>query len=358
MYENETYESILNRILERMPATVDKRESSFLYNAAAPIAVELQNMYIALDNILNITFFDTADREGKLKRCMERGIDISQFDATSAVCKLSVIPNTLEIPVGTRFSYGDINFVVTEKITDGSYFVKCETTGTVGNVTGDVTPIEYIEGLEKCTILQIYKWGEDDSEISQIDEAYYASLHSQAFGGNRRDYIEKMKSIDGVGGVKVYTAAEWKGGGTCKLVFSTSGHTKPSEEFVATIQEQIDPLESRGAGYGIAPIGHAVTVAGVSEETVSVSMKLTYQPGYTWQDVSEYVTRAIDKYFELLNANWDSVENIIVRISQIEAQVLDVAGVIDISEVMLNDSTANVTIEKDSIVKRGDINAK
>lgn len=357
MYENETYESILDRILARMPSTVDKRESSFLYNAAAPIAVELTNMYISLDNILNITFFDTADREGKLQRCMERGIDTSQFDATNAVCEISVVPSSLEIPIGTRFNHGDINFAVTEKITEGAYYVECETPGTAGNVTGDATPIEYIQGLERCTITKIHIWGEDEAEISQIDDVYYSSLNSQAFGGNRTDYINKMKSIAGVGGVKVYSAAEWQGGGTCKLVFNTSAYTKPTPEFVATIQEQIDPLENQGAGYGIAPIGHTVTVAGVSEEAVNVSMKLTYQDGYTWQDVSEHVINAIDKYFESLNEKWDSMDNIVVRISQVETRILDVAGIIDISGVTLNGSSSNITIEKDSIVKRGDVNA-
>lgn len=357
MYENETYESILDRILERMPSTIDKRESSFLYNAAAPIAVELQNMYLALDNILNITFFDTADREGKLQRCMERGIDTSQFDATYALCEISVVPSSLEIPIGTRFNHGDINFAVTEKITDGAYYVECETSGTVGNVTGDVTPIEYIEGLERCTITKIHKWGEDEAEISQIDDIYYSSLNSQAFGGNRTDYITKMKSIAGVGGVKVYSAAEWQGGGTCKLVFSTSAYTKPTDEFVATIQEQIDPIANQGAGYGLAPIGHTVTVAGVSEETVNVSMTLTYQDEYTWKDVSEHVTNAIDKYFQMLNESWDSIDNIIIRISQIETRILDVAGIIDITDVTLNDSSTNLAIDKDSIVKRGDVNA-
>lgn len=357
MYEEQTYDVILDRILARMPDTMDVRESSFLFNASAPIAVELQNMYLALDNILNITFFDTADREGKLQRCKERGIDVTQFDATRSVCVMETKPSSIDIPIGSRFNYNDLNFIVIEKVADGTYRVQCETFGTSGNVTGEVTPVDYINNLESAEITTIYQWGEDEADESLIDESFYASLNSQAFGGNRADYIEKMKKIAGVGGVKVYSAAEWKGGGTVRLVFTTSSYTKPADSFVDSIQTQIDPLENQGAGYGIAPIGHTVTVEGVSEASVDISMALTLDSGYVWEDVSEYVEQAIDSYFESLNAEWESLSNIIVRISQIEARILDIVGIVDVSGTTLNGTDSNLVVDKDSIVVRGNVNA-
>lgn len=355
MYENVTYETILNRILERMPETVDKRESSFLYNAAAPIAVELQNMYLALDNIINITFFDTSDRTGKLQRCKERGVDIAQFDATPAVCILHTTPQSVEIRIGTRFNLADMNYVVTEQISAGTYYVECETVGAVGNATGNVTPMEYIDGLETCSIDEIYRWGEDEAGVEQINEAYYASLNSQAFGGNRADYIAKMKSIAGIGGVKVYSADEWRGGGTCKLVFTTSAHTKPTKAFVDSIQEQIDPTQNQGAGYGIAPIGHIVTVAGAEETTVTVSMTIVLYDGYALDDVRTQIESVIQEYMDSLNEEWDTVNNIIVRVSQLETRVLDIAGIIDIMNVTINGAAENLTVDKDSLVKRGNV---
>lgn len=357
MYENETYEGILDRVLSRMPSSLDTRETSFLYNASAPVAVELQNIYLALDNILNITFFDTSDREGKLQRCKERGIDTTQFDATKSICVLETMPSTLDIPIGTRFNYDTINFAVIEKISNGVYRVECEENGTMGNVTGSVTPIDYVTGLESSEITSIYRYGEDEADETLIDEAYYNSLNSQAFGGNRADYIEKVKKIAGVGGVKVYSGAEWQGGGTVKLVVTTSAYTKPTDEFIAAVQTQIDPLQNQGEGYGIAPIGHTVTVMGVSESTVDISMALALQTGYTWEDVSEYVNKAIDSYFESLNSEWEDADSIIVRISQIETRILDVTGIIDISDTALNGDKNNLTVDKDSIVVRGSVNA-
>lgn len=40
MYENVTYEDILQRMLDRVPDSMDKREGSIIYDALAPAAVE------------------------------------------------------------------------------------------------------------------------------------------------------------------------------------------------------------------------------------------------------------------------------------------------------------------------------
>ena len=46
MFEEYTFEQIMNNMMTRVPNTIDKRQGSVIYNALAPAAVELQNMYI------------------------------------------------------------------------------------------------------------------------------------------------------------------------------------------------------------------------------------------------------------------------------------------------------------------------
>lgn len=89
---------------------------------------------------------------------------------------------------------------------------------------------------------------------------YFDSLNSQAFGGNIADYREKVNGISGVGGVKVYPA--WNGGGTVKLVIIGSDYGVPSDELIRAVKDTIDPEVDAGKGYGLAPIGHVVTVEG------------------------------------------------------------------------------------------------
>lgn len=44
MYEEQTFDAIMQRMLERIPDTLDKRESSPVYMALAPAAVELLSL--------------------------------------------------------------------------------------------------------------------------------------------------------------------------------------------------------------------------------------------------------------------------------------------------------------------------
>ena len=107
MYKDITYEDILERMLDRVPDDVDKREGSVIYDALAPAAVEMQLMYIELDVILNETFADTASRENLIRRAAERGIAPKR--AVKAVLKGEFTPDTLEIPIGNRFSCDALN---------------------------------------------------------------------------------------------------------------------------------------------------------------------------------------------------------------------------------------------------------
>ncbi len=58
MYEAQTYEAILSRMLQKalsINGNLDTREGSLVWYGDAPAAVELQNLYIALDTVLNET---------------------------------------------------------------------------------------------------------------------------------------------------------------------------------------------------------------------------------------------------------------------------------------------------------------
>lgn len=357
MYESITYEIILNRMLKRVTEnakkqgiSVDTREGSLIYMAIAPAAVELQNMYIELDTILNESFADTQSREYLIKRCAERGVFVKE--ATKAV-RRGIF--NINVPIGSRYSLNTLNYVVTEKIIDGEFKLECETPGEIGNIeSGELIPIDYIEGLTSAILVDVLIVpGEDEENTEHLRDRYFASLNSQAFGGNVADYKEKVSLLDGVGGVKVYPV--WNGGGTVKIVFINSEYNMPSETLVYDIQTQVDPIQNQGKGVGIAPIGHIVTVLGCEETTVNIRTKITFEDGWNWEAVKPYVENAIDEYFKELSKEWDSSENIIVRRSQIETRLLSLSGILDIANTTLNGSSENLVIVSDNIPKRGTI---
>ncbi|MFR0924504.1 MAG: hypothetical protein ACLSGI_07635 [Butyricicoccaceae bacterium] len=70
-----TFDYIMNRMLESVPDTVDKREGSIIYDALAPAAAELVKCYMELD-VDDANIFDTASLQYLMLRCKERGVAI------------------------------------------------------------------------------------------------------------------------------------------------------------------------------------------------------------------------------------------------------------------------------------------
>ena len=348
MYEEISYEHILQRMLGTISSGIDKREGSIIYNALAPAAVELQNMYIELDVILNEAFADTQSRPYLIKRAAERGIVPSQ--ATKAIVK-GVF--NIDVAIGSRFSLGDINYVVLQQIASGQFKLECETKGERGNQIGMLLPINYIGGLAHAEVTEILIPGEEEEETEALRQRYFDSLQSQSYGGNIADYREKTMALAGVGGVKVYPV--WNGGGTVKLVIIDSTYSVPTSALIDSVQSAVDPVANAGQGEGFAPIGHVVTVDGVASTTVDIASTIAYQEGWSWIDIEPYVNTAIDEYFNELASNWDTNENLIVRISQIEARLLNLTGIVDIENTTLNTLAQNLVLEGNSIPIRGGV---
>lgn len=355
MYKELTFNAILERMLDRISSTKDKREGSQVYDALAPTAVELFNAYILLQGVLMEMFPDTATRNYLIKHCAERGL--TPKPASPATVEGEFTPTNLEIPIGARFSHEDLNYKVTKKIADGSYELECETLGTIGNgVTGRLIPIDYVEGLQTANIVKLSIPGEDDEDTESLRARYFASINSEAFGGNKIDYEQKILSISGVGQVKVYSASQWNGGGTVKCVIVDSDDHVPTEELVDEVQTIIDPEGNYGEGNGIAPIGHFVTIVGAYNTVINITASFTYKRDYSWDKVKENVKTAIDNYLASLNERWSGLDKIRVRISHIESAILNVEGILDIQNTSINGKEENLAVDKDSLVSRGTIN--
>lgn len=345
------FEEIMSRVLDRIvqsDSTLDTRVDSVIYNAVAPAAYELSLMYNELNKILDETFVDTASRDSLIKRCKERGI--KPKSATKAILKGKF---NMDVPISSRFSNDSLSYIVTEKIASGIFKLECEAYGSVGNWNyGKIIPIDNISGLEIAEITELLIAGEDDEGTETLRERYYSSLGSQAFGGNKADYKEKIKLISGVGGCK--TERAFAGGGTVKVVLIDSMYNKPSAELISLVQNTVDPIGVQGEGVGIAPIGHIVTVSAANESQIDIETTITYQAGWGFVDSKTYIEEAIDGYFLQLSKDWEDQEALIVRISQIETRLLNVPGILDIANTMLNSKAQNLILGTYNIPVRGD----
>lgn len=401
MYENMTYETILRRMLGRVPDKFDKREGSVIFDTHSPTAIELQILYLELDTILRESFGDTASREFLILRCRERGI--KPYPASCAILKGTFTPESVDV-IGKRFSLGTLNYIVLENTSGTEYRVQCETPGIIGNQrTGQLIPIEYIEGLETAYLTQVIIPGEDEEDTESLRTRYFDSFDASAFGGNQRDYIEKTNAIQGVGATKVtrvwnsdihpaemipganveawyetvkssgvdedvkawlgtvYKAASEKKltvGGTVLLTILSSDYGVPTEELVQTVQTAIDPEVNAGEGLGIAPIGHVVTVKPVDEVKVTVAADITFEVGeYGWDNLQSAMNEAVEAYLLELRKTWASGPYIVVRVSQIETRLLGIKGIVDIRGTKLNGEEENLTLGEYQVPTFGEVKA-
>lgn len=187
MYEGQTYDLILKRMLARVSNKMDKREGSVIWDTHSPTAIEFQILYLELENIIKEGYASTASREFLILRCKEHGI--TPYPATKAVLKGAFTPATVDV-IGKRFSINTLNYVVTEKISAGIYKVQCETAGIIGNqFLGRMLPIEYVKGLQTAELTEVLIPGDDEEETEALRKRYLSSLSPIAFGGNRADYM-------------------------------------------------------------------------------------------------------------------------------------------------------------------------
>ena len=178
----------------KVPSDVDKREGSIIFDSLAPNSIEYELLYASLDYFLKNTFGDTANREWLIERAKERGLE--PYPATHSTARAVFKPATLEIPIGSRFSYDDIDFAVTEKQSEGVYLMQCETAGTVGNVpAGKLIPNDYINNLATAYLEEIIIPAEDEEPTEEFRARYLKSFDGQAYGGNITDYKEKVIKI-------------------------------------------------------------------------------------------------------------------------------------------------------------------
>ena len=104
-------------------------------------------------------------------RAAERGL--KPQPASPAVLQLSITPTTLHLPMNTRFSIGELNYYVSADRGSGKYEITCETAGEAGNdYTGTVIPIEYVDGLETCSISAVVIPGEDEEDTEVFRQRY------------------------------------------------------------------------------------------------------------------------------------------------------------------------------------------
>nr|WP_325301114.1 baseplate J/gp47 family protein [uncultured Oscillibacter sp.] len=346
------YTALLAAMLDRVPNTYDKRDTSPIQTALGPAAWALEGYYLILDQVQRSAFIQTAAGQPLDYLAVIGGL--TRYPASAAV-RLGVFD--APVPAGARFSTiggaDSINFVVTAATeTAGEYHLTAETPGAIGNeYTGPILPITTIPGLTSAVLAGILIPGDEEEDDEALRARLIEALNEKPFGGNIASYRTFINGLDGVGGVQIYPT--WNGGGTVKCSVLGADLLPASPTLVEKVQLAVDPPPNQGLGLGTAPIGARVTVTAPTAVTVDVSAELALAPGISITQVQPLVEGAVERYLLEIRRAWATPVNATtnqyasdVYLSRILAAIVGTTGVINARGAVLNGAAEDLALQE------------
>ncbi|WP_125607249.1 baseplate J/gp47 family protein [Lapidilactobacillus bayanensis] len=351
--EKYDFNYFIDEALSHVPNTIDTRQGSIIYDALAPVAYSYAEIAMNLRNIIVATFTQTASGEFLDYRGAERGLKRYEATNAEATAEFKDANNqNVVVEIGDRFaSIGATPFfyAVTKINGDGTAQLTCESSGSEANhYVGQILPITPNDELATATITSISVPARDAESDEDFRQRILKAPSDVAYGGNIADYQKMVSELGDVGAVQVYPI--WNGGGTVKLVILNNSFDIPSQQLISEVKEAIDPTDVSGEGYGLAPIGHVVTVVVPTAANVNIKVDLELDPAADHSTVINSTKQALADYLLTLRKSWDKLPTgsryykLVVYRSQILATILKTPGIINATNLLLNNSDQDIQL--------------
>ena len=351
-YLKEDEETIHRRMLEKAPLGIDTSEGSFFWDSTRPGAIEkAQLVQFTLQNLLQIFFVQTS--YGQYLDYLGQVRGVTRLPATPSTGKVKFIgqPGTL-IKAGTRVSTqssANSSAIIFETTESGvineqggvTVSAVCTEAGTIGNVpTGTIVLMaEPVEGVTSVTNPEPFTGGTDIEDDDAFRERILDARRLPITSGNKHHYRYWAMEVPGVGDAKVFPT--WNGPGTVKVIIIDANKRAASPELIAAVAEHIE--ESR-------PIGAAVTVDTATEKQIDITADVTLTDGYTIQQVQQSYREAVVDFFNEIAFVEDYVSY-----AQLGRILLQIPGVMDYANLLINGSVNNVMLNEEEIAIVGTV---
>jgi uncharacterized phage protein gp47/JayE len=336
-------------MLSAVPDDIDKRQGSIIYDALAPAALELAEIYVNLDMQLREVFPQTASDQNLDLLTEPFGQERNQ--ASYAVRKATFTGQSgvsVDVPIGSRFSISGVTYKAMLRIASGQFELQSEQPGSIGNqYFGTMLPIDYVDGLVLATLLDVLIPGADRESDDDYRTRFFLGVRLPATSGNKADYRKWALEVDGVGGAQVLPL--WNGPGTVKVIIIDAEKLPASPTLVTIVQDYISP--SDGTGEGVAPVGADVSVVAATSVSVNITGTIVRDGSRTIDQIEDDFTAVVSAYL----ASIAFTINTNVQYAKLGAMLLDVAGVDDYTALELNGATGNITVPDGEVAVLGTV---
>ena len=340
MFTNQTYEIIKQRILDNINIDIDKREGSFTSNMISPLAQELTKAYINMSDILSLGFIEDNFDTFLDKRVSEFGV--YRKAGSKAIGEIKVEgKDGATIENGTIVKANDLYFTVLNDIelpNDNAIYVEANEAGYKYNLLAN-TEFELVEKNEKITKLVNevdFTNGVDIETDEDLRKRFVKVVNNPSTSGNKNHYEEWALEVNGVGRAIVYPL--WAGNGTVKVMIIGNDNKPVTEDIIEACELHISEN---------MPIGCQLTVITPSLLNVTIKANIQLKEGYELEDVKLEFEASLNEYLK-------DVTNELTY-SKVYGLLVNLTGIGDINNLLVNDSNNNITISEDKIINISEI---
>lgn len=355
MYETQTKEEILQRMLDASPEDIDKRQGSVTNDLLSPPAIEMTKIYTELDTVLEVGFTDTAYGMYLDRRAADYGMSRKIAVKASGILRFTGPEGTV-VPKGTSVSTSvgvPIYFVTKTDVTivgaGVSVTAEASEAGASGNVSiGAIdTVVGDLVGVVAVSNALNFEGGVDEENDEAFRQRYFERARRPITSGNANHYRQWALEVPGVSDAKVYPI--WNGPGTVKVVLLGDDKTSPDSVVITAAQTYIDPTQD-GNGEGQAPLSAVATVVGATELPINISANVEIAPGATLDEVRVLIEAGTRTYLSTL-----AFSDPIVRITRIANVLLDIPPILDFTDLTINGGTGNIITSGDQVAVVGTV---
>ena len=363
-----TKEEIQRQMLAQVDNDLDKRQGSLIQTAIAPVAWYLEGAFLSIAKLQNNTSPTLAVGDSLDLLVALRGI--TRKAATPAVRQ-----GTFDAPIPAGSTFKTINGADSVSFASGDlisqsgttyvYALTCEVAGTIGNsYTGEILPITAIPGLTSATIGEIVTVGTDAESDDSLRARYFETFADTPYGGNIAEYRKAILAINGVGAVQVYPA--YNGGGTVLCSILDDQYNPAESALIDAVQAVICPPndgESNPSpnGYGIAPIGAAVTITTGTALPLNIEFTVQFTSGIE-NGLSLYredIEEAVAAYIKEVREGWGTALRthsisypVTIYAARLIYAILTVPQVVNVTGLTINGASGDIVLTETAALQQ------
>ena len=320
-------------------------EGGNFYNLVFPFYMRISYLTQLADEVTHKTNMTDALKYGYSsfvdKRADELGLVRKEGTYAKFEVKLTGKPDyttSNNIVVGTkdnRLYYSEGN-VVFDSEGKAIVEVTAENPGSLYNVkAGEVTefPIKYANIISVVNEKD-YDEAYDEESDDFLANRYYLALQNNKTSGNTAHYKSWCLEVTGCNYCKVVPL--WNGNGTVKCVIANANKRSASPELIQQVKDHVAKLND---GTGKAPIGADLTVVSYTEKTIDIDLKVLLDTGYELDEVKAIIKTTLETRFKDMDIDSEAI-----RIFDIYKALSKIDGILDISDIKLNNGTSTIKL--------------